>query len=533
MPVRFSPPRVRVLAARTHAGALSRRRNAAAALISSVLLLASSCDESTAPRHCTPGAVGTVQGYLLGGGLPAVSRVELLPAEPGQEQDKFVTQTDPTGWYSLTVPTGRYLMRFELDYYYSATRLVPERGLADTLIVAWPAQRIDIAGGAARLWLTVPPLLRERWITARMGNSNSTSRPSAWRGCMSDTGLVREFHFPFLPVGDYSMCVDFDSGPVLWLPPSLDRAEAGTLHLGTDATEDLTLTLAEPAWIRGEITGSWQVFPDMNPSILVFAPDSTLLHEERLYRTSEYRLILPVPWPVKLAVEISGRMQWVGGNDFSSATLLVPGPGEELTGVNLAESGIACILEGPGSTTRYDMDCQLYYPGGERVPGSSGYVDNPVFFSNLRPGIYFLYFRRTAWGQRWCSQWYDGAESLGAATPITITMAGEVVEVTARLREGGRISGRVTRAGGPAPGLWVSIRRTDGTQSGDAVTQTSAVDGTFELLGLNDGDYRVGVWDSHRTATNWYPGTYVSSQAAVIHVENLSAVAGIEWEIPF
>lgn len=103
-----------------------------------------------------------------------------------------------------------------------------------------------------------------------------------------------------------------------------------------------------------------------------------------------------------------------------------------------------------------------------------------------------LHFERHGWDQRWYSQWYDGAESLAAATPITIADPGEVVGITAHLREGGRISGRVLRAGQPDYPLWITVWRSDGAPSVSNGGHTSSSDDTFEVVGLNDGDYQVG-----------------------------------------
>ena len=529
--VKVSTPRV--LAPRARAGVFAWKRRAAAVLVGLAYLLALSCDECTSPPDCPPEALGIVQGFVLGGGVPVITNVYLVPVEPEQAENEFGTRADSTGGYSFTVPAGRYLLRLPWNCYYAHDGLVEGSESADTLVIAGPAQRIDLAGGAVRLQIAVPSVLEAWDIRASIGVRSGSRLTGTYSDYTSDSGAVREFHFPFVRAGTYVMQVDLGDGPALWLPPTLNPEYAGTIQVGTAATTTFTTALPEPAWISGEITGSWQQFPHMSPIIVVLNPDSTLLHEVDLYSTPAYRLILPAPTSVKLGVSMSDRVQWIGGDDFSSATLFAPEPGEEITGASLEESGIACILEGPGPIAWHGAEFQLFYPDGRPLPGSFGDYANPAFFSNLRPGTYFLYITRNGWGQPWHPQWYDGADSLAAATPITIAAPGEVVEITAHLREGGRISGRVTRSGEPAGGVWISVRLTDGTLSESHVARTNAGDGAFELVGLSDGGYRVGARNPSNTATYWYPGTYDPASAETILIENHNAVADIEWRIPF
>jgi hypothetical protein len=426
---------VKVLSAANCQETLMLKWSAVAVLVGLACLLALSCDESTAPRHLP---YGTVEGYLLGGGQPAVTNVELAAVEPEQEEGRFRTVSDVTGWYSLRVPVGRYVLRLASECYYAHAGLVEYGDSADTLVVTEQPQRIDIAGAAARLTVNVPTALRNPLILAQLGICNSWLGGSphhvgTWNVSMSFSGTVREFHFPFMQPGAYLMRLDYGGGPVLWLPPSLDPADADTFQLGTAATETFTITVPEPVWISGEITGSWQQSPHTSPIVLVFDPDSTLMYRGTFIWRPEYHLVLPMAAPVKLGVDIQNRVQWIGGHDFSSATLFDPEPGEEITGANLVESGIACHMEWPEASASYSARCQLYDQVGAPLPIGWTEEGNTIFLSNLRPGTYFLHFELHRGSQFWHSQWYDGAESLAAATPITISVPGEVVQITAHL----------------------------------------------------------------------------------------------------
>ncbi len=520
--------------ARMPAGPLARKTGTVVALFTLASLLALSCDECTSPRDCRPEGLGIVQGFVLGGGAPVVSAVELLPLEPEQEENEFSTRSDSTGWYSLTVPVGRYFLRLGFGgYYYSRDGLADDRSSMDTLVVSGQPQRIDLVGSAVRLRVDVPPVLRDREITAGMKIRNGSPLGVGWRSSRSDSGLVREFHLPLILPGPHFMLLDFDSGPVLWLPPTLDPENAGTFEVGESTTATFTLTLPEPAWISGEITGSWQQLSYDRPTVMMFDADSTLLHEERFFSTPRYRFILPLPEAVRLAVVMSDRTQWIGGDDFSSATVYAPGPGEEISGASLVESGITCLLEGPGPLVSHSAELQLCKADGAPVARTRGTHESVFSISNLQPGTYYLYIQNTTWDQPWYSQWYDGADSLATATPITIAVPGEVVAITAHLREGGQISGRVTRAGSPAAGVWISLRKTDGSVSESHATRTTTGEGTFAVCGLGDGDYWVGARNTSETGTYWYPGTYDPAQATAIHIENHNAVADVEWQIPF
>ncbi len=523
---------VKVFSAAMDVGAFTWKRYAAAVVVGSASLIAVSCDESTSPRdHLLEGS-GIVQGHVLGSGQPVAATVRLLPVSVPWHP-VIETQSDSTGWYTLTAPVGRYLLAIALDCYYSHHGLVQDSRSADTLVLIEETRRIDLVGGAARLRIEVPPVLRERTIWGRFGSRNAHPHAGTWHGSRSDSGTSREFYFPLLAPGPYVAQLDFDSGPALWLPPTLDREKAGTFQVQTATTTTITATLPEPAWISGEITTGSQEFPFWPPTILVFKPDSTLLDRMLPIWEPEYRLILPMAERVKLGVQIWNRTRWIGGDDFYHATLFDPAPGEEITGVDLAESGIACSLDRPDTTFGYDGDVRLYDHAGTPAPGTCIEGNGAVFFVEVQPGTYFLHFERRGWDQRWYSQWYDGAESRAAATPITVATLGEVVAITAHLREGGRISGRVLRPGQPEFPLWISVRRTNGDLQVSNGGHTNLSDGTFEAVGLNDGDYQIGVVDPGCADTYWCPGTYDPDSAQTFRIENHNAIAHIEWTAPF
>jgi len=89
---------VKVPSAEKDKGTLTWRWSTAAALIALASLLALSCDECTSPQDCPPEGLGIVQGYVLGGGAPVSSYIELLPLEPEQEENEFSTgATRPGG----------------------------------------------------------------------------------------------------------------------------------------------------------------------------------------------------------------------------------------------------------------------------------------------------------------------------------------------------------------------------------------------------------------------------------------------------
>ncbi|HEX7716503.1 MAG TPA: carboxypeptidase-like regulatory domain-containing protein, partial [Marmoricola sp.] len=131
---------------------------------------------------------------------------------------------------------------------------------------------------------------------------------------------------------------------------------------------------------------------------------------------------------------------------------------------------------------------------------ASGHYRSP----GLPTGSYTVHFED--YQNVYRDEYYDDVLSVGAATPVSVTLGDETPGIDAVLARYGQISGVVTAATTGAPLADVCVVAFD--QSGEDVEYDyTALDGTYTLGGLSDGSYRVmfgcgfGDW-----IEQWYDG---------------------------
>lgn len=138
--------------------------------------------------------------------------------------------------------------------------------------------------------------------------------------------------------------------------------------------------------------------------------------------------------------------------------------------------------------------------------------DGRYTLPRLKPGDYKL------WVQPWpnsdlLSEWYDKAESVADATPITVT-AGGTRTLDVQLARAAKISGTVRGPGG-TPVAGVRVRTYGGP---GYATTTTAADGTYTLARLRPGSYQVKFGAKDGLAKQWYDRADLRAQAQTIQL---------------
>ena len=190
------------------------------------------------------------------------------------------------------------------------------------------------------------------------------------------------------------------------------------------------------------------------------------------------------------------------------------------------EGGILLELEGPGYLSDYRARVALLDRSGRTYTGDTAY-GNPIAVCNLPSGSYRLYVHGDCDAEPWASQWYDGADSLAAASFIEV-VAGHATRATLHLDHDGRIEGRVLdNAGLPAP-VRLALYR-----GGAPLCENLYAVGwnPFSIRGLGNGDYTLAavLLDD---ALWWYPGTAFPDSARILRIRNHGTLTGIEWRLP-
>lgn len=495
------------------------------------------CEDCPGPTSCDYGSLSLLEGTISGGGRPVSARLRLECRDQPALAGDITTSTDSCGHYEFAVPRGDYYFHITAGgetYRYAAGGLVTSIRDADTLKIGPNPRRIDFSLGALELNV----LLDEGWEGAYMSCAVWMREDDELLGITSRGGRVEvsrlTLSFPFLPPGIYRMCLDLGSRCKVWLPRQLSWTEADSITVSRQSWAVYETDLSSVAQIKGQISGSWMTLPiHSSPYVRAFtATDSVEMGQVRTDDSGHYRIPCMDSVPLKLLVSLDDICQWIGGTSFANATTITPEPGQTIEGIDFTGSGIVCYLSGPGVFSNHRVWYRLINYGGEaiHVGGGHGSSLGPACFANLSPGTYYLFMERDNRVQPWFSQWYDQAESLEAATPIVIASAGETVEITAHLLAGGQIHGRVQHPNGnPCTGAGIVVRSVDGSFEDDWAGSTHPIDGSFEILGLSNGEYYVGVrlpygWRS------WFPGTSDPEFADTVRVEEHGIVSSIDWQ---
>jgi hypothetical protein len=511
-----------------------------AVLVLVAMCLAPGCGDEDSPA-CPDQPIGLVQGFVLGGGKPVGFTLQAMPVDR-DDDSRYKTSTDSTGWYSLALPAGAYTLRGSSPgAYYSRDGLVWDRNEADTLIVGEGPIRADFTGGALTVHLMTAPgdtagsrySCSANWLDDKpqdsrvpLGGANDFAR--------SAEGVVT-FEFPLLVEGTYALECEPSGEPAVWLPPTLDKAAADRVIIEAGQSHVYSAQLPEPAMLTLDVSGSWQTLELTHPEVIVFLPDSTrLVREMMITDAGTGQLSIRAPVSLKLYIEVGGMGRWYGGWTFAEAQLLTLTPGDPPTHITSRQSAILCTLVAPGFGINPEAVYYLYDATG-RCLAEDGYRPEryrPAPLPNLVPGTYYLRVQHTDYSeQSWMPQWYDRQDSLVSATPIVVAAEGSVVPVTMNLVEGGSISGRVFKGDGTPYDGPLRVRSSSDSAVDLRVVYTDALTGAYVVTGLADGDYLLAMqfgW----SRLCWYPGTLDIQEAEPVRLRDHARLTGVDWQIP-
>jgi hypothetical protein len=511
----------------------SVRRAPPAWALLAMALVAPACDRE---RTTCPGACqGRIEGRVLGGGSPVAARVYARARFDGVTSVDASTHTDSEGRYALSLPSGRFFVEVEPDdervsIYPSGGGITFHRDQVDSVDVPAGPVELDFIGGSLSIDLGTPPTVEGSRIACELdGAWGEVDDP---RDDEDADGGHAVFRFSLLPPGDYiARIVDYPTQ--IWLPHG-GRDSADTLTVETGRETSYAGRLSTPARILGSVRGSWQALDVDPPWVSAFIAEGERVAAVGVGDSGEFALDLFGFGPVRLRVGVGNSPdRWVGGADFAHATVFEVDSAGTISGVSVVESGILAALEGPPpDQTRY---CQvsLWDGDGRSLLEDRFGFSGPLRICNLRPGAYRLRIVPHDEGEDWFPQYYDGADSLAAATPIVITSEGEVAPVTLHLAMGGRIAGRVLHADGtPVPGarIFYSPAADSSRTTADGASVVYAPIGGFTIHRLHTGAYKIGARLGASPIT-WYPGVAEWDSAGAIEVVEGSETAGMEWRL--
>lgn len=469
--------------------------------------------------------------------LPDSLEVVARNVGPGNS-DQVRGPVAPDGSYALTVPRGNYVLYLDAApaVYYSLAGPTLQPAEADTIRANADVFPADLACGRARIEVSVPPAMRiGRW-SVRLQVQNAA--PWVVVGPSQDAAATVAAEFRLLPPSRYVVQLRSEFFGDVFLPPTLEFAEAAPLEVTTGNEARQLSALTGVATLEGRVSGSWQELELGRPDVRAyFTPDDMIATTTTA--TGSFALQSLAAATFRFEVNIGGVTRWIGGDDYASATAYPVAPGETITEIVHLESGLECRFSPLGEAPAYLYDVSLVEASGFTLPVVAR--DGQVRVANLAPGAIYLHL--STWSHRatWLPQYWDRKPALQYADAITIPTGGRVARVTATLERGGRIFGRLLDADDQVPdpeNLFVLVHAADDSfhvqafySNQDFVSDLfDPATGDYTLTQLPDGQYRLRALAGGDRWT-WWPGRAAWDSAGVVTIANHADVAGIDWHL--
>lgn len=491
---------------------------AARGALAAVFLVALSCreDRSTLLPY-PPSTIGVLEGYVRIGGRTTAAVVGARLADSPYSVVAY-TQADANGWYHLALPSNLYWIEVapRLNGFSSDTP-------RDTVRVEPEVRRFDVLRGTLTVRLTVPALANGVFFSGSLEHLSHSS--SADASGPAQNGRL-ELHFALVAPGTYRVRLTSNGSQPFWLPGTSDIAQADPVRIGTLHPTAYEASLTGYCTLSGSVRGSWQEMAAARPMVTAHSLTPERLGHAFGAADGSFTLHLLQAQPCKLRVSIGNVDQWIGGDSFETATVFHPRRGRDLPGVALVEGGIFCQLDGPAAVPVPFARALVRDAAGRTLETDGG--PDAIRFANLRAGSYklYVYGECDSYASPWASQWYDGADSMAAATAVDVA-AGRATHITMHLEPDGRIEGRILDAMGGPVAVSAAVYR-DGLRLCNRTLYWAP--GTFSLRGLGNGDYTIAALLDGKSW--WYPGTADPQAASVLSIRNHARLSGIEWRLP-
>jgi hypothetical protein len=204
--------------------------------------------------------------------------------------------------------------------------------------------------------------------------------------------------------------------------------------------------------------------------------------------------------------------------------------GDRFSDVNVVESGVKILLDGPGDLTSHRAEVTIRDESGIEYETYSFWASS-FTVCNLKPGRNYVYVNGHCLNESWSPQWYQGALRPENAAPVDLA-AGELRTLTMNLEPGGGVEGSVFKSDGTRPNrAYCTLYDLDGDPlCGESDMWFRSEEGIFNFMGLADGGYYLAT--IYLDEPWYYPGTWEFTEAVPIVIENHVSVTGLELYRP-
>ncbi|WP_315636503.1 MULTISPECIES: carboxypeptidase regulatory-like domain-containing protein [Microbacterium] len=297
------------------------------------------------------------------------------------------------------------------------------------------------------------------------------------------------------------------------------------------------VTSASAAAPEGSISGTVTAAADGSPlvgvTVIATAEDGQIEAQALTDQAGAYSLneLIDGDWVVRFTAPGFADEYWNDTTESWRAERVTVVEGSAVTGIDAA---LAPLPTGSitGTVTREDdgtavagVTVTASGPNGAWAMDTSD-ADGRYTLRGLVDGSHVVMF--FADGTDLKREYWQGASTFDAATPVVIADGQAVEGVDATLAQGGAIGGTVSREddGTPLEGVVVNVLD---ARNEIVSAATTGVDGTYEVGGIPAGSYRLqfGPADPALAAEYW-DDSYTWSEATLITVTELQTVTGVD-----
>jgi hypothetical protein len=499
-----------------------------------LLILVAGCDDEQTNPTCASLIFGKVSGPS--GHLQADVLVESWSRSAFDVNFLGSVKTDAAGRYEVSVPRGDYRIRARIhgsagrmaDVYYAHGSPVLDRRDADTVRIGDTPRNIpaDFEFGSLAVEMRTPDYLEREILAVNVYVPGPiTEFGEAVRFLASESLLVENgiavYRFDAVPAGDYHLALGLSSGESVILPGTRSFLGSAVYKVGRGEATAIQAIVPGFGSIKGRVRCALTDVDLSRFAVRLCENESSPICSTPVDRQGNFMLRIHAPVRGYLSLQGPDVNRWYGaGPRFFEAAELELQPGYISPDANFTIRGVVGRIVGPGSTSIGPMTVRIIDAVGRPAAELSAEADGSFRALSLGRGRHYLWVAPAERGSIYLPQWYDRGGSLDDATPIEIMEDGPIPDVAVQLVEGGRIRGSVADTWGNGISTTL-VRLTSAQNQFPLQFETTTQEGAFVLVGLPDGDYKVGAIGL------WYPQTAAWDSAAVISVHNHEEIDGI------
>jgi hypothetical protein len=452
--------------------------------------------------------VGKITGKVTGAGGVAIAGVDVFASPVGDGGSGFAT-TDSSGNYTMELPAGSYKISFSapsdsdfVSEYYNDVRNFSA------------ATAVPVAAGA-----TVANINAQLAKVGKISGKVTGPGGVAIAGVSVFASPVGDGGSGFATTdssGNYTMDVPAGSYKIEFSPPSgsdyaleyyndvRNFSAATAVPVAAGATvANINAQLAKVGKIAGKVTGPGGVaiagvdvvaYPVGSGEFASATTDSSGIYTLRL-SSGSYKIEFSPPPGSDWVLEYYNDVQ-----NFTAATAVPVAAGATVANINaqLAKVGkITGKVTGLGGVALAGVDV-FASPVGSGGSGFATTDSSGNYTLRVPAGSYRIEFSPPS-GSDWVSEYYNDVQSFSAAAAVPVAAGATVANINAQLAKVGKITGKVTGAGGVAI-AGVTVFASGG--SGFATTDSS---GNYTLR-VPAGSYRIEF--SPPSSSDWVSEYY-------------------------